>query len=135
MTDSAQPKRLLTVAVLFAAAGLVLGEQTWVASPRVHLPSGIAYVVAAALLTTAVMIGFQVFGFSRWNDLLAAVLFLGIAVETSWLAVGSGARPCRVGLWRPPESACRAAWGVGALIWVVMAVWAMRRHLARRRSE
>ena len=72
---------MLAVAVLFAGTGLILAEQAWVASPRVHVPAGIAYALAAALFAAAAMITFQVLGFAHWNDLLAAVLLGGIAVE------------------------------------------------------
>src|SRR5437899_6287742 len=103
MTNSAQPKWLLAVAGLFAVAGLVLARLAWVADPRVRVPPGIAYVVAAVLFSAALMITLQVLGIARWNDLLAAVLLGGITLETLWFAVGPGPRPCLVGLWRPPE--------------------------------
>ena len=135
MTAPAQPKGMLAVAVLFAGAGLVLAQQAWVASPRVHVPPAIAYVVTALLWATALMITFQVFGFTHWNDLLAAVLLGGVTVEMLWLAVGSGPRPCAVGLWRPPEGVCRVALGVCALICGVMTGWAIARHRARRRAD
>ena len=64
MTGPAQPKAMLAVAVLFAGAGLVLAQQAWVASPRVHVPPGVAYVVTALLFVAALMITFQVFGFT-----------------------------------------------------------------------
>jgi len=135
MTGPAQPKAMLAVAVLFAGAGLVLAQQAWVASPRVHVPPGVAYVVTALLFVAALMITFQVFGFTHWNDLLAAVLLAGITVEMLWFALGSGARPCSVGLWRPPEGVCRGAWGLCALICGVMTGWAIARHRARRRAD
>ena len=53
MTGPAQPKAMLAVAVLFAGAGLVLAQQAWVASPRVHVPPGVAYVVTALLFVAA----------------------------------------------------------------------------------
>ena len=133
MTGPAQPKGMLAVAVLFAGAGLVLAQQAWVASPRVHVPPGIAYVVVAVLFAAALMITLQVLGFTQWNDLLAAVLLGAITVEMLWFAVGSGPRPCRVGLWRPPEGVCRVTWGVGALICGLLMGWAIARHRARRR--
>src|SRR6266567_4084927 len=120
MTGPAQPKGMLAAAVLFAGAGVVLAQQAWVASPRVHVPPGIAYVITALLFAAALMITFQVFGFAYWNDLLAAVLLGGITVEMVWFAVGSGPRPCSVGLWRPPEIVCRVTLGVCALICGVM---------------
>ena len=86
MTSPAQPKAMLAVAVLFAGAGLVLAQQAWVGSPRVHVPPGVAYVVTALLFAAALMITFQVFGFTHWNDLLAAVLLAGITVEMLWFA-------------------------------------------------
>ncbi len=135
MTGPAQPKAMLAVAVLFAGAGLVLAQQAWVGSPRVHVPPGVAYVVTALLFVAALMITFQVFGFTHWNDLLAAVLLAGITVEMLWFALGSGARPCSVGLWRPPEGVCRGAWGLCALICGVMTGWAIARHRARRRAD
>jgi hypothetical protein len=134
MTAPAQPKGMLAVAVLFAGAGLVLAQQAWVASPRVHVPAGIAYVITAVLFAAALMITFQVFGVTHWNDLLAAVLLGGITVEMLWLAVGSGPRPCAVGLWRPPDGVCRVTLGVCALICGVMTGWAIARHRARRRA-
>src|SRR5205823_8585096 len=120
MTGPAQPKGMLAVAVLFAGAGLVLAQQAWVASPRVHVPAGIAYVVSGLMFAAALMITFQVFGFTYWIDLLAAVLLGGITEEMLWFGVGSGPRPCSVGLWRPPEGVCRVAWGLCALICGVM---------------
>ena len=49
MSGPTQPKGMLAVAVLFAGTGLILAEQAWVASPRVHVPAGIAYALAATL--------------------------------------------------------------------------------------
>ena len=126
---------MLAVAVLFAGAGLVLAQQAWVASPRMHVPPSIGYVVAAVLFVAAVMITLQVLGFTHWNDLLAAVLLGGITVEVLWFAIGPGPRPCRIGLWSPPEGVCRVTLGVCALICGVMTGWAIARHLARRRVD
>jgi len=134
MTDLPPTKALLAVALLFLGAGLVLAEQAWVSSPRLHVPPGIAYVLAGVSCTAALMIAFQVFGVRRWNDLLAAVLLLGVTVETLWLTFGSGPRPCLLGWWRPLEGACRALWGVGVLVSGAMMVWAIRRYVARRGS-
>ena len=133
MTGSTQPKGMLAVAVLFAGTGLLLAQQAWVGSPRVHVPPGIAYVVVAVLFAAALMITLQVLGVTQWNDLLAAVLLGAITVEMLWFAVGSGARPCRVGLWGPPEGVCRVTWGVGGLICGLLMGWAIARHRARRR--
>jgi hypothetical protein len=126
---------MLAVAVLFAGAGLVLAQQTWIASSRVRVPPVVAYVVVAVLLTAAVMIALQGFGLTRWNDLLAAVLLSGITAEVLWFAVGPGPRPCRVGVWSPPEGVCRATLGVCTFLCGVMTVWAVRRYRARRRVE
>src|SRR6266487_1153167 len=132
MTGPTQPKGMLAVAVLFAGTGLLLAQQAWVASPRVHVPPGIAYVVVAVLFAAALMITLQVLGFTQWNDLLAAVLLGAITVEMLWFAVGSGARPCRVGLWGPPEGVCRVTWGVGGLICGLLMGWAIARSEERR---
>src|SRR6266567_4567259 len=102
MTGPAQPKGMLAAAVLFAGAGVVLAQQAWVASPRVHVPPGIAYDITALLFAAALMITFQVFGFAYWNDLLAAVLLGGVTL------------------------------GVCALICGVMTGWAIARNRARR---
>ena len=77
MTNPAQPKGMLAIGVLFAGAGLVLAQQAWVASPRLRVPTDVAYVVAAVLFTAGLMITLQGLGFTRWNDLLAAVLLGG----------------------------------------------------------
>jgi len=100
-----------------------------------HVPPSIGYVVAAVLFVAAVMITLQVLGFTHWNDLLAAVLLGGITVEVLWFAIGPGPRPCRIGLWSPPEGVCRVTLGVCALICGVMTGWAIARRLARRRVD
>jgi hypothetical protein len=135
MTGPAQPKGMLAVGVLFAGAGLVLAQQAWVASPRVHVPAVIAYVAATGLFVAGLMITCQVFGFTHWNDLLAAVLLSGITLETLWFAVGPGSRSCWVGPWRPPEGVCRVTLAVCTLICGVMAGWAIARYRARRRVD
>ena len=135
MSGLTQPKGMLAAAVLFAGTGLILAQQAWVASPRVHVPAGIAYTLAAALFAAAAMITFQVLGVTHWNDLLAAVLLGGTTVEVLWFAVGPGPRPCRVGLWRPPEGVCRITLGVCALFCAVMTGWAIARHLTTGRPR
>jgi len=130
-----QPKALLAVALLFAGAGVGLAAEAWVSSPRLHVPAGIAYVLAGVLIVTALMIGLQVLGVWRWNDLLAAVLLCGVTVEMAWWALGSGApRTCWWGFWQPPEVVCRTVLTAVALVCAVMTGWAVQRHLARRSS-
>jgi hypothetical protein len=132
MTDPHQPKGMLAVAVLLAGGGLVLAREAWIGSPRVHVPPGIAYVLAGVLCATALMIALQVVGVWRWNDLLAAVLLSGVTVELLWLTFGSGPpRTCRWGWWQPPEPVCRAVLAVVTVICGAMTVWAFQRHRAR----
>lgn len=127
------PRVMLAIAVLFAGVGLVLAQQAWVDSPRVRVPSAIAYVIAAALLTVGLMVTLQVVDRRQWNDLLAAVLLFAVTLELLWFTVGSGPRPCLLGWWSPPERVCRAGLAVCTLASAVMTGWAVRRHRARRR--
>jgi FtsH-binding integral membrane protein len=134
MAEPVLPKGMLAVAVVFVSAALVLVQQTWTASSRVHVPAGIAYVIAAVLITAAIMVTLRVFGILGANDLLAAGLLLGVTVEMTWLAAGSGPRHCSIGLWSPPEPVCRAALWLCALMCVVLTAWAIRRHWTRSRA-
>jgi hypothetical protein len=131
MTDPHQPKGMLTAALLLAGGGVVLAQEAWLASPRLHVPPGIAYVLAAVLCTAALMISFQVVGVWRWNDLLAAALLLGVTVELLWLTVGSGPRTCRWGWWQPPEPVCRGVLAVVTSMCGAMTLWALQRFRAR----
>jgi hypothetical protein len=132
MTAPRQPKALLAVAFLLAAGGLVLAREAWVASPRLLVPHGIAYILTGVLLAAAIMVALQVFGVWRWNDLLAAALLLGVTVELLWLTFGAGPpRRCRWGWWEPPERVCRTMIGVAALACAAMTVWAAQRYVRR----
>lgn len=68
MTPPRQPKYLLLVALLLAADGLLLAREAWVASPRLHVPHGIGYVLSGALVVAAGMVALQVLGVWRWNE-------------------------------------------------------------------
>jgi hypothetical protein len=135
MTARHQRNAMLIAALFLAGGGLALAGAAWVASPRLHVPPGIAYVLAGVLFVAALMGTLQVFGAWGWNDALAAVLLLGIVVEFLWLAAGSGPpRTCRWGWWQPPEPVCRAMYGAAALIFCAMFLWAIQRFRARRRA-
>ena len=135
MTNPIRPKTLLVVAGLFVAGGVVLAEQGWVSSPRLHVPPFVAYASSASLFAAAVMIAFQVAGVCRWNDLLAAVLLSGFTIGVGWQAFGSGRRTCRWGWWQPPEPVCRTMLAVCTMACAGMTIWAVRRYIARRDFE
>jgi hypothetical protein len=126
---------MLLLALLFAAGGIVLAREAWVSDPRLRVPPSIGYVVAVVCLATALMIALQAAGVGRWNDLLAAVLFFGCTVEFLWYTFGAGARPCRMDWWSPPESVCRTGLALGALMFGVLTVWAIRRYRAQRSQQ
>jgi hypothetical protein len=132
MAEAPPPKTMLIAALLLAAGGVGLGWAAWTSSPRLHVPPNLGFVLAAALMTTAVMVVFQVFGVWRWNDLLAAVVLLGVTIELAWLALGSGTRLCAWGGWPMPEPVCRGVSGGVALICGAMTLWAVRRYARSR---
>ena len=74
MTPPLQPKSLLPVALLLAAGGLLLAREALVASPRLHVPQGIGYVLSGVLVVAAAMVALQVFGVWRWNERSRAAL-------------------------------------------------------------
>ena len=135
MTASASRRTLLILSCIFATAGVVLAHRAWLADPRLRFPATFTYVVASVALIAAVMTALQGIGIQRWNDLLAAVLLFAVGVEFFWLAFGPGRRPCHIGWWQPPETVCRTGLALGALVSSATALWALRRHLQRTRTE
>lgn len=135
MPTSPGPRVLLALSFILATAGIFLAHQAWVADPRLRFSAAFTYVIAAVALVAAVMVALQSFGLRRWNDLLAAVLLLAVALEFSWLAFGPGHRPCRIGWWQPPEPVCRTGLAVAALFSAVTALWALHRQRQRTTDQ
>lgn len=129
------PRTLRALSLVLATGGIVLARLAWVADPRLRFPPFFAYVVATVALIAAVMVALQSFGLTGWNDLLAGVLLLAMSLEFFWLAFSPGHRPCRIGWWQPPEPVCRTGLTVGALFLAATALWALRRHGRRGRTE
>jgi hypothetical protein len=126
-----RPKTLLLMGLVLAIGGLVLATEARPDNPKLHVPVGIAYVIAAVLIVAGAMAVLQVLGIWRWNDLLAAAALSGMTVELVWLTIGSGQRRCWWGMWQPPEPVCRATIGFVALMCAATAIWAFCR--ARKR--
>lgn len=109
---------LLLVALLLVGSALVLAQQAWVSSPRLHVPASLAYVLAAVAAIAALMVALQAYGVWRWNDLLAALLLLGTTGEVLWL------------WWTLRGSAPWVGIAVIALMVGGMSLWAIRRSQA-----
>jgi drug/metabolite transporter (DMT)-like permease len=109
---------MLLIALLLTGGGLVLAQQAWIGSPRLHVPPTLAYVLAVVTIVAALMVGLQAYGVLRWNDLLAALLLLGVTAEMLWL------------WWSLRGSVPWVGFAVVALVVGGMSLWAIRRSRA-----
>lgn len=123
------PRQLLVIAAIFAAVGVRL---LWAAStrhPALHVPPAIAQLVAAVCLTASAAAVAKAFRRHRVLEGLVAAVLVGMALTGGWIAVGSHGG-CRTSL--PLQGAaraiaCRAGFGVGALLTAAIALWALVR--------
>jgi hypothetical protein len=121
-----------------AAAALLL----WAAAthaPALRVPPTIALLLAGVMVAAAwrlLQLHRQLAGA---GDGVAALMLAGTATFALWIAVGSGARSCRVSLDRSPYAAasgiaCRIPFGVGGVLAAVMALYAVSRWMRARRA-
>jgi hypothetical protein len=132
---------------------------------RVYLPAAVGCLAVAALLAwaaathasalrvppTIALILAGVLVAASWRlleihrraagsgDGTAAVIFAGTAIFALWVAVGSGARGCRVGVDRralAPASglACRIPFGIAGVLATATALYAVSRWMRTRRA-
>jgi hypothetical protein len=129
----------LPAAIGCVGVAILLGWAAATRSPALRVPPRIALVVAGVLVAAA----WRLVQLHRrpvsTGDGAAALMFAGMATFALWIAVGSGARACRVGLDRPPFAAagglaCRIPFGIGGALVAVMAWYAARRWMRARRT-
>lgn len=108
-------------------------------APALRVPPTIALVLAGVLVAAAWRLVELHRRTADSGDGAAALIFAGTAIVALWIALGSGARACRVGVAGPafaPASglACRIPFGIGGVLAVLMALFALGRWWRSRRT-
>jgi hypothetical protein len=109
-------------------------------APALRVPPIIALLLAGVMIAAAWRLLLLHRRIASSGDGAAALMLAGTAILGLWIALGSGARNCRVGLDRSPYAAasglvCRIPFGVGGVIAAAMALYALHRWLRARRAE
>jgi len=118
----------------------LLGWAATTRAPALRVPPAVSLLLSGVMLAAAwrlVQLHRRVAGS---GDAAATLIFAGMAIFGLWVARGSGARACRVGLGRPPVAlasglACRIPFGVGGVLAAAMALYAAQRWLRARRRD
>lgn len=127
-------------ALLCLGIGAFLLWVTATADPALRVPRPIAYLAASLFLVAAFRLLQLHFRPRSQGNGFAALIATGFAVIGGWIAVGSGTRVCGVGsgVAVPGTAeglACRAPFGIGALLAAGIAFYAALRWVrASRRS-
>ena len=135
---SGNRRAYLPAAIGCAAVALLLVWAAATRAPALRVPPTIALLLAGVMVAAAwrlLQLHRQLAGA---GDGLAALMLAGTATFALWIAVGSGARNCRVALDRSPYTAasgltCRIPFGVGGVLAAVMALYAVSRWMRARR--
>jgi hypothetical protein len=124
--------------MLAGALALALGAMVILAVLLVphglHAPAWVVYTAGAALVLVGVTLIARGTGqrlLARW---LPSLVIACLAVPAAWLAFGTGPRRCMISGWgfasrllgRHSELVCRFAFGVGALVGVLLLLLALR---------
>lgn len=129
----------LLAAVGCLAVATLLAWAAATHAPALRVPPTIALILAGVLVAVAWRLVELHRRTTASGDGAAAVIFAGTATFALWVALGSGARACRVGVDRPPfvpagGLACRIPFGIGGVLAAAMALYALNRWWRARRD-
>lgn len=131
--DARQLQRMGIVMLLvgaFVAAMVTLHPQA------LKAPAWVAYLCAGVFALAGATALARAWQHPVLADGLVCLVLAGMLLAGLWIAVGPGSRQCLAGVFRASgmisEAACRAAFGLGALVVGAMLALAVRGWLRRR---
>lgn len=132
------PRQLLAFAALFAAAGVELVWAAHTRDPALRVPPSVGYLVACVLLAGSAAAAAKASGRPHLVETLAVAILVGFAAIGGWIALAGGRGGCATNVPLPGPmraAACRAAFGIGAMLSAAMALAAAARAWRRSGRE
>lgn len=129
--------RILPGVSLMGVGGLLFGLM--LAFPeRLRVPPVIGYFTAATFILAGMLALANAFGGARVRAWLAVALLACMVLPSAWIAFGPGERACSFTMnllfTRTSGLPCRAAFGIGAVLGVVLLGVAVRHALREGRA-
>jgi hypothetical protein len=128
-------RRKLLAGMLILACGLGTMVGVFVHPERVNGPAWLGHVAGGTFVLTGLAIVCQERGYKSVYSWLVLGMLVCLFSLGAWVAFGPGARACAVALPGFSSSvgglACRGAFGLGAVLVGVMALWQFLRILRR----
>jgi hypothetical protein len=116
---------------------IVLCSLIYFQPQQLNAPAWVAYSAATAFLVAGLLLLAGAAKATRTQNWLGVALAVAMVLPGSWVAFGKGERQCTMSLPLLPlaaEALCRAAFGVGAVLGVVILALYIRRALGRQRG-
>jgi hypothetical protein len=128
------PKRQrLTVGVAAAALGLAGAAAMYLRPESLRVPAWVGFSAMAAFIAVGGALIAGACEARRLEGWLGVLTVLGLVVPALWIAIGPGPMHCSVSLpfftTAAADWLCRGAFGLGALLGLVILVLAVRRAL------
>jgi hypothetical protein len=138
---SAEPtrKRAIAAGVVALVVGIGSAGAIYFRPEGLRAPAWVAYAAVSTFVLAGVALIAGGLGARRIVPWLGALIICGLLVPGLWIAFGAGGRDCSfsIGILSGPASeiACRAAFGIGALLCLMFLVLLIGRAALRARRE
>ena len=124
--------------IAVVALGLLLLVLMVAFPERLRVPAPVGYLAAGAFVVAGLLALANVFGGRRTRAWLAVALLSCMTAPAAWIAIGPGQRSCSVALGPllgvTGGAACRAAFGVGAIVGLALVAVALREAMRGGRA-
>lgn len=125
--DTLSPARKLALGSAVAGMGMLTALLVQLHSERLRAPAWVALLACACFVFAGLAIALHAWLSRKAYAWIMALLLLVMTLVPAWLALGSGPRHCSSALpWLANETACRGAFGAGALLLLAMVLLAFR---------
>lgn len=130
MTPDSDRRQRLAAAVVCCTIAAFIAYVVWSGNPGLRTPPAIAYTAAGIFGAAGVALFLQAYGRERGSVIVVTLLLAGMALIAGWMAFGSGGRECMGSIgflnFGAGQAACRAVFGVSALLTGGIALVALR---------